>query len=270
MWQRLMRELQQELSPGKRDRSRPDFDEEANALAIGVIVLGLLIGGFFLLRSLIREKPVNPAYTQLEAIKRVENLVLVRQHYESLIPVTRKGKADDLRFLLRAPVEIDGYLDLSQVVFDLQPDSLVVVYMPAAEVDTPYLDLEHTQVYAPGQALIDAMREGLTSERTSYLDAYDQIRGSLAEARYHVRQRAYANGILQQTQREGQRYLRNLLNSLGYRARFETPLDFPPGTSDSTRLEMIWQRLQQAERTLPRASEAERRSVLSNLGRLLR
>ena len=191
-------------------------------------MLGLLIGAFFLGKYLLSERPVDPAYTQLEAIKRVEHLVLVRQHYETLIPVTKKGNNEALKFLMRAPVEVDGYLDMNEVEFQLESDSLVIVYLPSAKIDTPYLDLEKTQVYALGQSLIEAMGEGLKKESTTYKDAYDQIRTALIESRLHVKQQAYANGIQDQTQQEGQRYLRNLINSLGYRVRFIVPTQVPP------------------------------------------
>ncbi len=270
MWRRMGHELRQELSQIKRDSDSDDFDDEANALAVGVIVLGLLIASFFLVRYLVKDKPIDPGYSQLEAIKRVEHLVLVRQHYETLIPVTRKGDQEDLKFLMRAPVEIDGYLDMNEVEFQLEPDSLVIVFLPAAKIDTPYLDLENTQVYAPGQSLLEAVGEGVRRESTTYRDAYDQIRTALIESRQHVKRQAFANGILGQTQQEGQRYLRNLINSLGYRVRFVVPTQLPAGTSDSTRLEIMWQQLQRLEGQVPMASEADRSSLLSNLSRVLR
>ena len=98
MWKRMATELRKEISNLKRDDQEDDFDDEANAIAVGVIVLGLLIGGFFLMRFLLKEPSIDPGYTQLEAIKRVEHLVLVRQHYETLIPVTDKRDEEKLKF----------------------------------------------------------------------------------------------------------------------------------------------------------------------------
>ncbi len=270
MWKRMATELRKEISNLKRDDQEDDFDDEANAIAVGVIVLGLLIGGFFLMRFLLKEPSIDPGYTQLEAIKRVEHLVLVRQHYETLIPVTDKRDEEKLKFLLKAPIEIDGYLDMSQVDFSLQSDSLVVVWMPPASIDTPYLDLQNTDIYAPGQSLLARLGEQARSEKVVYLEAYDQIRDAMAESRSHVRRRAVANGILSQTQMEGQRYLRNLINSLGYRVRFEAPLQLPPGISDSTRMEMLFQRMQSFERQLPSVDAPTRRSILGSIGRALR
>lgn len=255
LWRRIAREMRLEIT--RESREDDDFDDEANAIAVGIIVLGLLVAAFFLIRPFFQEKPVDPVYTKLEAIKRIQELTLVKQHYRSLIPVTEKGKPDELEFLLRAPVQVLGNLDMSRVRFELAPDSLIIVTLPPASIQEPYLDIQEAEVFTIGNNVFQRISTRFFTKQTRYLDAYDQIVAALASATDSVYQRALRNDIEQETMDQAELYLRSLIGSLGYRIEFIRPDDYlPPLGADSTTMAQWQRRLQGME--LPVASDLRR------------
>lgn len=230
LWRRIAKEFKKEITRETRDDD-DDFDDEANAIAIGIIVLGLLVGAFFLIRPFFQDKPIDPVYTKLEAIKHIQEMTLVKQHYTTLIPVTN-AKRENLEFLLRAPVQVYGNIDLSRVEFDVREDSLIAVHLPPAKIDEPYLDIQETEVFSAGKSLFQKMSARLFSKNKTYLEAYDQIRISLDSASADVLKRAYLNDIEEETLDQAELYLRSLIGSLGYRVQFYRPELVPVG-SDS-------------------------------------
>lgn len=228
LWRRIAKEFKKEITRETRDDD-DDFDDEANAIAIGIIVLGLLVGAFFLIRPFFEDKPIDPVYTKLEAIKHIQEMTLVKQHYTTLIPVTN-AKRENLEFLLRAPVQVYGNIDLSRVEFDVREDSLIAVHLPPAKIDEPYLDIQETEVFSAGKSLFQKMSARLFSKNKTYLEAYDQIRISLDSASADVLKRAYLNDIEEETLDQAELYLRSLIGSLGYRVQFYRPELIPVGT----------------------------------------
>ncbi len=229
IWKRIAREFRKEITRETRDDD-DDFDDEANAIAIGIIILGLLVGAFFLIRPFFRKQPVDPVYSKLEAIKHIHDLTLVKQHYTTLIPVTtlkenRRNRGDQLEFLLRAPVQVYGNIDLNKVQFVVQEDSLIDVYLPAPDIDEPYIDIQETEVFHTGKALFQRLALQLFSRNKSYLDAYDQIVIALDSASADVFQRAIQNDIEKETLSQAELYLQSLIGSIGYRVQFYRPDD---------------------------------------------
>ncbi|MDP5170694.1 MAG: DUF4230 domain-containing protein [Bacteroidia bacterium] len=253
MWRRIAKEFRKEIARESRDDD-DDFDDEANAIAIGIIVLGLLVGAFFLIRPFFRDKPVDPVYTKLEAIKHIQDLTLVKQHYTSLIPVTQKPKNDKdeppLEFLLRAPVQVYGNIDMSQVDFIVEDDSLITVILPRPSIDRPYLDLGETEVFSAGKALFQKLSSRLFAKNVRYLDAYDQITAAMEKASDDVYARALTNDIEKETLDQAEIYLRSLIGSLGYRVRFERPVDLPD-PADSTGWRALQQQLTNIDMSAP-------------------
>ncbi len=251
MWKRILTEVRKEVSREIRDDD--EFDDEANSIAIGLIVLGLLVGAFFLIRPLFREKPVNPVYTKLEAIKHIRELTLVKQHYTTLIPITRKGRrAEDesLEFLLRAPVQVYGSIDLSRVNFEVQPDSLITVLLPRPTIAEPYIDIENTTVFNTGKSLFERLSGRFFTRNTRYLDAYDQIRTALDSASNDVLRKALINDIEDETLNQSEIYLRSLIGSLGYRVQFVRSIEIP-ADADSSTLNRLQRQLLERELNLP-------------------
>lgn len=209
-----------------------------------VLMLGLaLVGGsiwatvqFFKI-----PKPVEPVYTKIEGIKRLGELHLVKQHYESIIPITRQKlnrkdelKREKLQFLLRAPVEVSGYMDFSQIKLVLQPDSLVEISLPPAEISDPYLDFNKTEEYlVEGKFRIF----GQYIENINHEKAYYDIARGINDAKEKVKKRAISNEILKETHQKAQIFLRNFVHTLGYRVSFiteeeNTPVELIPTGTD--------------------------------------
>jgi len=217
VWRRVANSLATQLNLRAKNQDEEE-DELANAVAVGIIVVGLLIVGFLFIRPFLKQPPVDPAYHKLESIKRIQHLTLVRQHYETLIPITKKDDPNKLEFLLKAPVQINGYVDLSEVEFMVREDSLVIVALPAMRVDTPNINWEKIDVYTMRKSFWAQLPERL--KKLPYEDAYDQIRDAMADTKSQIVHRAFLNGLHTETEQKVKQYLMSLITSMGYRVQF--------------------------------------------------
>ena len=233
----LLLSTQKSKEEGEEDE---DDGKLASSIAVAIIILGLIIGGYFFIKPLFSKKPVDPAYAKVEAIKRIKDLTLVKHHYESIIPIT-KGKREKLQFLLVAPAQVSGYMDLSKIKFSIEEDSLITVQLPPTELSQTRISLKNTKEYTFQRSFWDHIKSQI-DPRSNYLEAYDRIRIALDSARMDVRRRAIINGILEETEDKAEDYLRNLVNNLGYRVEFvkENQLLF---SSDS--LNLLYQQILQ-------------------------
>ena len=217
---KLLQQIKNLLSNSQDD----DEDGVLSSIVIGVIILGVLIAAFFLLRPIIwKEKKVDPAYSKVEAIKRIKELQLVKHHYETIIPITKAGKNKKnpkLQFLMVAPAEVNGFIDLSKLKFTVEEDSLIKVMLPPSEISQTLISLKNTKEYTFQRSFWQKFKEGM-DRKTNYLSAYDRIRSAIDSARADVRNRAIVNGILDDTQDKAEDYIRNMVNNLGYRVEFE-------------------------------------------------
>ena len=204
------------------------FQQEplVNRAIVWTILAGtLFMTGYLVFQAWRAPRPVDPVFARIEHIKRVRHLRLVRHHYEGLIPVTKPSRNDkpgNLQFLLVAPARIDGYMDLGAMEIDLLPDSLLRVRLPEPQVSEVYLDLETAREYTlAGKGRFFGRR----LERADYFEAYDQIRQAVAASQERVRAQALENGILTDTRRKAEDYLRHLARGLGYRVSFVPAAD---------------------------------------------
>lgn len=203
-------------------------DSVGNSIVIGIIVLGLLVLGFFVVRSLLEQKPIDPAYSKIEGIKRMRELTLVKHHYESIIPVgkpARKGllaKKDNpkIEFLIKAPIEVRGYMDMSDIHIELGRDSLMLIDLPEAEMSRPVINFDETTEYTVRKNLWKRFFDKAFSDKATYLVAYDEIWRSLDSAKNDVSNRARINGILEDTEEKAKEYLLNAITAFGYRVEF--------------------------------------------------
>lgn len=191
-----------------------------------VVIIGtilLLVTAFFTYRFFSTPPPVAEVYQRVEGIKRLGELHLVKQHYESIIPILKgkkkeNGEEQDLQFLLIAPVEVSGYLDFSKIKLDLQKDSLAVVSLPEPSISEVYLDFRKTEEFlSKGKLRIF----GKYVERLDFKTAYYDIAIGINENKKKVAEQAKINGIEDETTRKAELFLRNFLNSLGYRVEFK-------------------------------------------------
>lgn len=255
---RLLQQIKNLLSNSQEDEE----DDILSSIVIGVIILGILIASFFLIKPLIwKDKTVDPAYSKIEAIKRIKELQLVKHHYETIIPITRpakKNKEGKLQFLMVAPAEVNGFIDLSKLKFNVEKDSLILVTLPPAEISQTLISLKNTKEYTFQRSFWQKFQEKL-DRNTNYLTAYDQIRSAIDSARADVRNRAIGNGILSDTQDKAEDYIRNMVNNLGYRVDFDRSR---PAAVDSVNL--VYEQILRAEK--PEQQE----KLKLNLFRLLR
>lgn len=190
-----------------------------------VLIVGLgliLFVGVLIYRQLVKAPAVEPLYTKVEGIKQLGRLRLVRHLYESVIPITKNKldrheaiKKQQLQFLLTAPIEIYGYIDLGQVKLDVKArDSLVILTLPRAEHSPPYLDLANTEEF-----LMEGKRRlfGGYLEFTDHVKAYRDIVSGLNESKQKVIERAIANGLLTETEEKAAIFLRGFVRNLGYK-----------------------------------------------------
>ncbi|MEZ4830342.1 MAG: DUF4230 domain-containing protein [Bacteroidia bacterium] len=217
---RLLEQIKNMLSvrPAVTEGVDEDKSEVGSSIVLGILLLGLLIGGYFLLRPLFRPRPVDPAYAKVEAIKRIKELTLVKHRYESIIPIT-KGNKEKLQFLIVAPAEIRGFVDLSKLRYSIHPDSLIVVALPEPEVSQTIISIQNTKEYTFERSFWGQVKEKF-DPKANYLEAYDKIRVALDSASIDVHRRAILNGILDDTEDKAEEYLRNMINNLGYRVEF--------------------------------------------------
>ncbi|MDX2245470.1 MAG: DUF4230 domain-containing protein [Bacteroidia bacterium] len=204
--------------PTAEGRNEDDDENLGSSIVLGVILLGVIIGGFFLLKPLFTAKKVDPAYAKVEAIKKIKELTLVKHRYETIIPIT-KGNKEKLQFLIVAPAEVRGYIDLSKLRYDIGTDSLIMITLPEPEISQTIISIQNTKEYTFQRSFWAQLKENFDSKST-YLEAYDKIRTSLDSARIDVHRRAIINGILEDTEDKAEEYLSNMVNNLGYRVEF--------------------------------------------------
>ncbi|MDB4285796.1 DUF4230 domain-containing protein [bacterium] len=193
-----------------------------------IVLLGLLGFAVFTVVKLSRApKPIPSVLSRMEGIKRIRELHLIRLHYESIIPITerkKRGKKNEKeipQFLLVAPMELSLYVDMGKMKMELQPDSLVIIALPDPELSKVYINFHDVKEYqmSDGWSLKD-IKLGL-----SYSEVYQDIAYKLTEAKDEVSARATHPAILSDTRDKAENYLRNLINSLGYRVEFVYPQD---------------------------------------------
>lgn len=196
-----------------------DKGDVGSAIIMGMLLLGIIVLGFFLIKPLFAPKPVNPAYAKVEAIKRIKELTLVKHHYETILPIT-KGNKEKLQFLIVAPAEVRGFIDLSKLRYTINPDSLILITLPEPEISPTIISIQNTKEYTFQRSFWGQMKEKV-DPKSNYLEAYDKIRTALDSASMDVHRRAILNGILDDTEDKAEEYLTNLINNLGYRVEFE-------------------------------------------------
>lgn len=230
-------------SPGFMQMVIPTPGEESfvtKVIVVTVLLGSIMIGGYFLLHSLFKKKPIDPIYSKIEGIKRVRDLRLVKHHYESIIPITKtKGnkqgkdgefKEGELQFVLVAPSEISGYVDMGRVKMRVKRDSLVEVKLPPPSISKVRIDLDNVKEYGINRK---GMFFGKRVQNLNYFKVYEGITRGLRKAKISVQKRALINGIKEDTHKRAEDYVRNMVNGMGYRVEFVEKT-----TPDSLRIDL--------------------------------
>jgi hypothetical protein len=217
MMERFLQTLERPL-----DRMLPNERSSAvryiSVFLLLVIVLG---GGFLAWHAFFKPKKVDPVYSKIENLKRVRELHLTKMHFESIIPITKEGRREKFQFLLIAPMELSLYLDLGKLQMSLEPDSLVRITLPAPQVSEIYLDFRKTKEYNYGEQGLFARLLG--RDRFDYKAVVTEIKDKIGQGKAKVLERAYSPAVMRETLNKAEDYLRNTLNSLGYRVEFIEP-----------------------------------------------
>lgn len=194
-----------------------------------ILIAGILAIAFCIWSSLdFFKKPVSvdPIHAKIEGIKRLGELHLVEHYYESIIPITKQkedndgnAKKEKLKFLLKAPIKVSGYVDFNQIQVSLQADSLLEITLPPTQISKAYLDLKETEEY-----LVDGRLRIFNRylQKIDHKEVYEDIARGISESKTKIRDRAKGNAIEKETQMKAKVFLRNFVSALGYRVEFST------------------------------------------------
>ncbi|MEM7036795.1 MAG: DUF4230 domain-containing protein [Bacteroidota bacterium] len=123
-----------------------------------------------------------------------------------------------MQFFMIAPATIFGYVDFSDLKFDILQDSIIAVLEPRPRTSRVDININTTREYK-------LKRNQLAVESPngkSYQEAFDAIQEALLKAEKDVKTRADSNGIRQETIARAKTFLRNTIVPLGYTVRFES------------------------------------------------
>ena len=191
----------------------------AKGLVVLIVLLVLVGAVLFTVKGLSARKKPKPYVAKLEGIKRIQEIRFVKHHYESLIPFY---KGNNLQFLLVAPADVYGKIDMSLLRYKIGQDSMLNVTLPSPTLSDVWIDLDSTREYTLKKNSLSLMLGGGGKK---YLEAYQEITRSLAQSKQDIQKSAIRNKIEEQTMRRAREYINNTANSLGYLVSFVEPQD---------------------------------------------
>lgn len=178
-------------------------------IAIASVVAALVLRGVLRKPDVVQET----VYSRMEEVKHIRHLELVTYYFESMVDVTHLEKTDKVYLLMIIPARISCYIDLEQMYYEIT-DSLVQVYLPDPEIETPVLDLDSARIFNMNQRYV-------TASKKSYETVLLNVQRSLIRAKKDVLNRAEANGIRSEARRLGEIYFQGLFAGLGYQVEFK-------------------------------------------------
>ena len=181
-----------------------------------ILVLLLSSGGIFGLNRFLASRHPAPLITSFEGIRNVEALKLSEEYYSEIVPVTDKnGK---LQFLLEMPATIGGYMDMSQMEYEVhEKNKTVSVMLPPPQLSDPRFHYDEVKelMYREKSFLYSWGGGG-----KSYSNAYHAYASSFARVKEGVRKSAIKNRMLEDVESKGRIYVMHNANALGYQVRF--------------------------------------------------
>lgn len=216
------------------EESAQSSSGQSNAIAKGLVLLIVLLavagGVLFTVKALKTRRKAKPYVAKLEGIKRIQEIRFVKHHYETLIPFY---KGNNLQFLLVAPADVYGKVDMSLLKYNIGKDSMLNVTLPSPSLTDVWIDLDSTREYTLRKNSLSLMLGGGGKK---YLEAYQEITRSLAKSKIDIQKSAVRNNIREQTLRRAREYINNTANSLGYLVSFVEPEDTAALSSSLARL----------------------------------
>ena len=175
-------------------------------LITGVIVAAFIAGFFY---GHVKPSAPVPQQLTLEKILSIKELHLVKHTYSDLFFLHKKNDpAKAIRAIAQVPVEVTAYLDLKELQFVKQHDSIRQILLPRAHLNEPHYQVDKMVI-----------RETRFFQVYAGKDLHPLVGHYLQEIIAHrmdtVRHMAVTNRILAQAEEEGKEYIMTLLHQLG-------------------------------------------------------
>ena len=167
-------------------------------------IMVILCGVFILQIASCRRKVERTGESRFDQIRTIQNLHLMRYHYEEIIPIDRKGK---LQAMLVVPCYIESYADLTNLQMWVK-DSMVNIIMPAVQLSDVLFRIDTATIY-------DTKHWGITFSSVPYTEALQDIQKGVRDARKEVQKKAIDQKIIEASESELQVFLRSVAHVLG-------------------------------------------------------
>ncbi len=177
------------------------------SILITGVVVAAFIAGFFYGRF----KPTAPVPQQLtlEKILSIKELHLVKHTYNDLFFLHKNNdQSKAIRAIVQVPVVVTAYLDLKEIQFIKQHDSIRQLVLPRAKMNDPQYEVANMIIRETRSFHLHAGKD-LYPLVGSYLQA------AIANRIDTVRHMAVVNRVLIQAEEEGKEYIISLLQELG-------------------------------------------------------
>lgn len=160
------------------------------------------------------EKEVLDARGELN--KKKENLLEAQAQL-----LDRKGEPLP-KLLFVVSTEVTGMVDMKELEFEIDGDSMRIIKMPKALIDSVSINLSDTKRFQTsgekGRGLFSKAEEGL------YFEVYQQMKDALIETEEIVRNKALTAGIMAETDRLAEEYISGMGKSLGFYVSLPDPI----------------------------------------------
>lgn len=181
------------------------------------IVLGLLVIsiGTWIYRTAFGGSEPVPLLSHFEGVKQMDEIEFIKQHYDETVPVTDKD--GQLEFLLSVPATVSGKMDMTQLTYELDRDSLLKITLPPVILSDVDVDLQNVTSYDDRGKSVKLF---LSGGGKAYGKAYESIINAVEEVKKGVLSNAIKNDLMEETRRSARMYLLHMANSVGYRVEF--------------------------------------------------
>jgi hypothetical protein len=177
---------------------------------IGIFILALAVGAgtALYLKGLFIPEP-QLSKLKLQEVLSIKELHLVKHQYQDLFFLHRKNKPEkSIRAAIQVPVSIVAYINLKEIKWVMQGDSIKKVILPVARLEAPVYELDKMIIHKTRSVQLHAGRD-LYPEVSRYLIE------TLRQRMDTIRAVAHEIGIQQQAEVECKEYMEGLLRAVG-------------------------------------------------------
>ena len=206
------------------DETGEDFKDKVDSwvfkhehlLMILIVILGALIL-VVLFSNYEKGKWSKPDFLvdRFEGMRGSEEMRFIEQFYEELIPIT--NTKNKLEFMVQAPASIYGYMDMSELEYEIQ-GKIVLVTLPVARVSNPIIDLDSIREYNFANRRNQIL---LFNKTKKFESAFSDIITTFKQTKKAIRENAIQNDILQDVDKQARIYIIQTAASMGYQVQFK-------------------------------------------------